>query len=202
MKKLPIAQKTARGKRPDADVLVDDGRAEQGIDVGTAEALARLMSSCELSEIELSRGGDRLRLVRGGQPLPPMPTHVAPLFTPVGVPTPPSIAGTPVVNAPPAPHPVVASSANGKSHNPGALADEGPTIVSPFVGTFYRSPSPEAPAFAEIGQRVKRGQVLCIVEAMKLMNEIEAEIDGVVAAVLVENGQSVEYGQPLFRLTP
>ena len=69
---------------------------------------------------------------------------------------------------------------------------------SPMVGTFYRSPSPSAPAFVEVGQTVKEGQTLCIIEAMKLMNEIEAEKSGVVKAILVENGQPVEYGEPLF----
>ena len=76
------------------------------------------------------------------------------------------------------------------------------TITSPIVGTFYRAPSPEAPSFIEIGQRVKKGQVLCIIEAMKLMNEIECESDGIVVKALVENGQPVEYGEPLFLVDP
>ncbi len=76
------------------------------------------------------------------------------------------------------------------------------TITSPIVGTFYRSPSPDAAAFVEIGQRVKKGQVLCIVEAMKLMNEIESESDGVLMKALVNNGQPVEYGEPLFLIDP
>jgi len=76
------------------------------------------------------------------------------------------------------------------------------TITSPIVGTFYRAPSPEAPSFIEIGQRVKKGQALCIVEAMKLMNEIESEADGIVVKALVENGQPVEYGEPLFLIDP
>ncbi|MDI6800611.1 MAG: acetyl-CoA carboxylase biotin carboxyl carrier protein [Thermodesulfovibrionales bacterium] len=76
------------------------------------------------------------------------------------------------------------------------------TITSPIVGTFYRSPSPEAEPFVEIGARVKKGQVLCIIEAMKLLNEIESEIDGVVTRILVENGHPVEYGEPLFLIEP
>jgi acetyl-CoA carboxylase biotin carboxyl carrier protein len=76
------------------------------------------------------------------------------------------------------------------------------TITSPIVGTFYRAPSPEAAPFVEIGSRVKKGQVLCIVEAMKLMNEIESEIDGTIIKALVENGQPVEYGEPLFLIEP
>jgi len=76
------------------------------------------------------------------------------------------------------------------------------TITSPIVGTFYKSPTPEAPAFVESGARVKKGQVLCIVEAMKLMNEIESDTDGVVVKALIENGQPVEYGEPLFLIDP
>jgi acetyl-CoA carboxylase biotin carboxyl carrier protein len=76
------------------------------------------------------------------------------------------------------------------------------TVTSPIVGTFYRSPSPEAPVFVEIGQKVKKGQVLCIIEAMKLMNEIECEVDGIVVKSLVDNGQPVEYGEPLFLVEP
>ncbi|MEW6163076.1 MAG: acetyl-CoA carboxylase biotin carboxyl carrier protein [Nitrospirota bacterium] len=76
------------------------------------------------------------------------------------------------------------------------------TVTSPIVGTFYRSPSPEAAPFVEVGSRVKKGQVLCIIEAMKLMNEIESEVDGIVVKPLVENGQPVEYGEPLFLIEP
>jgi acetyl-CoA carboxylase biotin carboxyl carrier protein len=81
-------------------------------------------------------------------------------------------------------------------------AAPGTLVTSPFVGTFYRAPSPDSAAFAEVGQSVKKGQVVCIVEAMKLMNEIEAEVEGKVAEFLVKNGEHVEYGQALIRLTP
>ena len=76
------------------------------------------------------------------------------------------------------------------------------TVTSPIVGTFYRAPSPEAGPFVEVGTMIKKGQVLCIIEAMKLMNEIESEFDGVVIRILVENGQPVEYGEPLFVVEP
>jgi len=76
------------------------------------------------------------------------------------------------------------------------------TVTAPIVGTFYRSPSPDAPPFVEVGTKVKKGQTLCIIEAMKLMNEIESEVDGVVVRILVENGQPVEYGEPLFLIEP
>jgi acetyl-CoA carboxylase biotin carboxyl carrier protein len=76
------------------------------------------------------------------------------------------------------------------------------TITSPIVGTFYKSPTPEASPFVESGTKVKKGQVLCIIEAMKLMNEIESEVDGIVVKALIENGQPVEYGEPLFLIEP
>jgi len=76
------------------------------------------------------------------------------------------------------------------------------TITSPIVGIFHRSPAPEAPPFVEVGSSVKKGQVLCIIEAMKLMNEIESDTDGTVLQILIENGHSVEYGEPLFRIEP
>jgi acetyl-CoA carboxylase biotin carboxyl carrier protein len=76
------------------------------------------------------------------------------------------------------------------------------TITSPIVGIFHRSPAPETPPFVEAGSTVKKGQVLCIVEAMKLMNEIESDVDGIVTKILVENGQPIEYGEPLFLIEP
>jgi acetyl-CoA carboxylase biotin carboxyl carrier protein len=76
------------------------------------------------------------------------------------------------------------------------------TITCPIVGTFYRAPSPDAPPFADAGTKVRKGQVICIIEAMKLMNEIESEVDGVIVRALVENGQPVEYGEPLFLVEP
>jgi acetyl-CoA carboxylase biotin carboxyl carrier protein len=76
------------------------------------------------------------------------------------------------------------------------------TVTSPIVGTFYRSPSPDAQSFVDTGQKIRKGQVLCIIEAMKLMNEIESEVDGILVKALVENGQPVEYGEPLFLIEP
>jgi len=84
---------------------------------------------------------------------------------------------------------------------PPTLEEEGHVVKSPMVGTFYRSPSPGAPSFVEVGQSVTEGQTLCIIEAMKLLNEIESDVTGTVKRILVENGQPVEYGQPLFLVT-
>jgi len=110
-------------------------------------------------------------------------------------------AAAPVAPAPPAAP--VASALRAQTVPPPAKAEpEHHVVTSPFVGTFYRSPSPDADPYVVEGQRIEKGQVLCIVEAMKLMNEIEADTSGVIAAVLVQNAQPVEYGQPLFRIAP
>jgi acetyl-CoA carboxylase biotin carboxyl carrier protein len=96
----------------------------------------------------------------------------------------------------PAAAPAAVPAAAAAAQKPGNL------VTSPFVGTFYRTPAPDQPAFVEVGAVVKKGQVLCIIEAMKLMNEIEAEVAGKVTEILVENGQPVEFGQALFRIEP
>jgi acetyl-CoA carboxylase biotin carboxyl carrier protein len=148
------------------------------VDLETVRELAALTVELGLSEIEVEPSG-RIRIARitGGASASPSGGAGASGGAP------PSIA-----LAPPAP---VES-----AEKPGTI------ISSPFVGTFYRAPSPEAPAFVDVGQQVKKGQVVCIVEAMKLMNEIESEADGRVSEILVKNGEHVEYGQALIRLTP
>jgi acetyl-CoA carboxylase biotin carboxyl carrier protein len=105
-----------------------------------------------------------------------------------------AVAAAPL--APPLPPPAV-SPVMDKAAKP---AETGVLITSPFVGTFYRAPAPEAPAFVDAGQNVRKGQVVCIVEAMKLMNEIESEFDGKILEILAKNAEHVEYGQPLFRI--
>ena len=139
-----------------------------GIDLATVRSLASVLEEYGLSEIRWSVGKRKLLLRKGG-----VAVSQAPVFQQA---------------APAAAPPTAAASNHAASLH---------IVTSPFVGTFYRSPSPEAPAFTEVGQRVKKGQTLCIVEAMKLMNEIESEVDGVVVACLVENAQPVEYGEPL-----
>jgi acetyl-CoA carboxylase biotin carboxyl carrier protein len=141
--------------------------------------LAELLREYGLSEVEVEREGVRIRLRRD-----PPPAAAAPLGT-AGAAAPSPAAAAPV-----------------------AAAAEGPgdanllAIEAPMVGTFYRAPSPEAQPFVRDGERVKKGQVVCIIEAMKLMNEIESKVAGRVVKVLAENAQPVEYGQPLFLLEP
>jgi acetyl-CoA carboxylase biotin carboxyl carrier protein len=147
-----------------------------GIDYDTVRELARIATEFNLAEVEADPTG-HVRVRRD-----------------VGMGT--AGADERIVVRPPAPLAHV-----GPAAVEAVPAADGTFISSPFVGTFYRSPSPESNAFIEVGQAVRKGQVVCIVEAMKLMNEIEAETDGVVAEILVQNAAHVEYGQHLFRLT-
>jgi acetyl-CoA carboxylase biotin carboxyl carrier protein len=105
-----------------------------------------------------------------------------------------AVAAAPLHYAPAAHAPAAAPAAASKA------AAEGKVIKAPIVGTFYRSPSPDAPSYVNVGDTVRKGQVVCIVEAMKLMNQIESDVDGVVTEILVENAQPVQFGQELFRL--
>ena len=138
--------------------------------------LADLLRDYGLTEVEVEREGVRVRLRRE-------PAAVAA----------PSVGA--VASAPAAASPAVSAEA-------GAREAHLLTVEAPMVGTFYRSPSPDAQPFVRDGDRVKKGQVVCIIEAMKLMNEIESKVAGRVVKVLVENAQPVEYGQPLFLLEP
>jgi acetyl-CoA carboxylase biotin carboxyl carrier protein len=198
-KKKIVADKTAaapagKGVREVA------GDAGAGFNVSEIHALAEIVETHGLSELKLSRGGDVLLLRRGGAVTHmTMAAHAAPVMVApattahtLAAPPPPLPNSSAEATTPVAPAPPAGTAPNGQYHY----------VNSPFVGTFYRSPSPEAPSFVEVGQKVKKGQVLCIVEAMKLMNEIEAESDGTVVAILVENAQPVEYGQALFKLSP
>lgn len=141
--------------------------------------LIDLVKASELTELEWERSGVRVKICRAPAPLV---RHLA------------TESAVPGVNVPQG-APGVEGSASGE-----ATKDAGVVIRSPIVGTFYRSASPGAPPYVEVGDRVRRGQILCIVEAMKLLNEIEAEVDGMVAEVLVENARPVEYGEGLFRI--
>jgi len=142
----------------------------------------------DLSEFELEQDGVKLRIKSGGA-IAPAPVQYA---------LPPAPApAAPVAVAPAAP--VAAPAAVAAA----ALPDEGPELAivkSPIVGTFYRSPEPGAPSFVEVGASVRKGQVLCIIEAMKLMNEIDSEYDGEIVSAYVENGQAVQYGERLFAI--
>jgi len=141
--------------------------------------ILELLKGSDVSEFELGRGDTLLKLRRG-------PANAPVLLPPVS--------------------PAPAAAAHPAKESP-AAASVPPTpthkeIVSPIVGTFYRSPAPDAAPFVEVGTRVVKGQVLCIVEAMKIMNQIESDTTGAIAAIIVENAQPVAYGQALFHITP
>ena len=146
----------------------------------------------DISEFELERGDVKVRIKRGGE------THVTPIVQPIPIAAPIHTAvQQPAVNAAPAPAPPAAAPA------PEAAAEQGLHMVkSPIVGTFYESPAPGAPPFVKPGDVVETGQVLCIIEAMKLMNEIECDMAGEIVKRLVANNQPVEYGQELFSIRP
>lgn len=149
------------------------------MDVKKIESLAKLMKETGLTGLELVEDGQQLRLER----------QVEVVAAPVAAP------------APAAPVPAASGAeALGVAHEEPAPVKEGSLVLSPTVGVFYSAPSPDARPFVEVGDQVKKGDTLCIIEAMKLMNEIPAEVDGTVAEICVGNGQVVEFNQPLFRI--
>jgi len=154
------------------------------LDVEALRQIVEILEASDVSRLAWRRGRERL-IIRRDPAVTPPAAHPA-----AG----PAVA----VSARPAPHSPPAAAVPA----PAAPVAEGHLVTSPFVGTFYRSPSPDQAAFVDTGSVVKKGQVLCIVEAMKLMNEIEAESAGKVVEILVQNGQPVEFGQALFRILP
>ena len=152
-----------------------------------ARGLAEIVAAHGLSELIVDTKETTLTIRRGGAVAMTMPAMPQMAMAPMHVPHMPAQAS----HAPaPAAAPAAAPAVDDKSH----------TVTSPFVGTFYRKPNPDSPNYVQMGEKVDKGQVLCIVEAMKLMNEIEADVAGTISAILVEDGQAVEYGQPLFKI--
>jgi acetyl-CoA carboxylase biotin carboxyl carrier protein len=157
------------------------------MDLRKLKTLVDLVAESGISELEITEAEGKVRIVKA----PPAPAYVQP---------------TMAYAAPPAPAPagpagtLAAASPSGVEPRPAAL--EGKVVKSPMVGTFYRSPNPESPPFAEVGKPVKIGDPLCIIEAMKLMNEIESDWDGVITEIYPQNGQAVEFGEPLFAIKP
>jgi acetyl-CoA carboxylase biotin carboxyl carrier protein len=148
------------------------------MDIRKVKKLIELLEESGIAEIEIKEGEESVRISRDGQ----APTYAAPMPAPVAAPAPaaaPAAAPVPAAEEEPA-------------------LPTGHQVKSPMVGTFYRAPSPGAAEFVQIGQSVNVGDTLCIIEAMKILNQIEADKSGVVKAVLVENGQPVEYDEPLF----
>jgi acetyl-CoA carboxylase biotin carboxyl carrier protein len=155
------------------------------MDLRKLKTLIDLVAESGISEIEVTEGEDKVRIVKNTAPTHmPQAMHYAPAYA---SPPPPPPAPAPMAAAPvAAPVPAEAAPAAGS------------IVKSPMVGTFYRSPGPDAKPFVDVGQSVKPGDTLCIIEAMKLLNEIECEFTGTIKEILVQNGNAVEYGQPLF----
>ena len=149
------------------------------MDLRKLKTLIDLVSESNISELEITEAEGKVRIVKGGVPMVAAPSYApAPLM------------------AAPAAGSAVAAAAAAAAEAP--AAPEGKVIKSPMVGTFYRSASPGSKAFADVGDNIKVGQPVCIIEAMKIMNEIEADTEGKILRILCENGQAVEFGQPLF----
>ena len=148
--------------------------------VAIARGLAEIVAEHNLSELILDTKELTLTVRRGGTSAAPPQLPYAPQYAQQLAPAP---AAAPAA----APAPAV-------------VEDKAHIVTSPFVGTFYRKPNPDSPNYCSVHDKVDKGQVLCIVEAMKLMNEIEADVAGTITAILVEDGQPVEYGQPLFKI--
>lgn len=155
------------------------------MDLRKLKTLIDLVAESGIAELEVTEGDGKVRIVRSLPPAAPMGYAMA--------------APAPATYAAPAPAPSTPA-AGAATDTPAAApaAAPGKTVTSPMVGTFYRAPAPDKPPFVELGQSVKASDHVCIIEAMKLLNEIEAGFDGVIRQILVENGQAVEFGQPLF----
>jgi acetyl-CoA carboxylase biotin carboxyl carrier protein len=160
------------------------------LDLKELKEILQILEEKEITEFELEEQGMKLRIRKAA---PGSANHAAP---------PTVIATSFVPSVPPGLAPAVAPAApaGADAAAPAEEVPEGTVVKSPIVGTFYRSPDPNSPAFVSVGDRVRVGQVLCIIEAMKLMNEIEAEVAGEVLKIHAENGQPVQYGEPLFTI--
>ncbi len=156
------------------------------MDLRKLKTLIDLVSDSNVSELEITEAEGKVRIVKSG---PSQAMHVAqPVVSAATVAA--AVAPAPVVAAAPAPAPAVEAAA--------AAESDDHVVKSPMVGTFYRSSSPEAAPFVEVGTQVKEGQTICIIEAMKILNEIEADKSGTITRIVAQNGQAVEYGAPLF----
>jgi acetyl-CoA carboxylase biotin carboxyl carrier protein len=153
------------------------------MDIRKVKKLIELLDESGIAEIEITEGEESVRISRY--------SNQAPAPAPVPVPV-PAIVAAPAATAAPAPAPVVATAAE--------MEEEGHAVTAPMVGTFYSSPSPGSAEFVQMGDRVNVGDTLCIVEAMKMMNPIEAEVSGTIKSIRAQNGDPVEYGQTLFMI--
>lgn len=160
------------------------------MDLRKIKALIDLLEKSNLTEIEIKEGEESVRLSRASRPAPM--AHAAPALEHAPAAAPVAHAAPPAGKAPAAAH---SSESHGK---PGKEVPDGHTIRSPMVGTFYASPNPDAPHFVKVGQTVKAGDTIGIIEAMKMFNPIESDVSGTVRAILVHSGQPIEFDEPMF----
>jgi acetyl-CoA carboxylase biotin carboxyl carrier protein len=193
------ARKAAKGRGVEADANAAEeaarsnghatGAAELLVDLEFLRGLIEAVDGSGIDNVEIMRAGTRIRISKSPQPGRIVQARAAPGAASAHISTAASAASAPAAEAAPAAAPAP----------PATPMQE---VKSPMVGTFFRAPAPEAPPYVENGSQVSKGQTLCILEAMKLMNELESEYDGVVREILVENGEPVEFGQVLFRIEP
>jgi acetyl-CoA carboxylase biotin carboxyl carrier protein len=187
----PPAARPENGGAAHAEASTEAGRLM--IDLEFLRGLIEAVDGSGIDSLEINRAGTKIRIAKTPPPAPL--AAAAPALAPLMAAAPALASAPPAPALAPAPAAQPAAPAAAPASN---LTD----VKSPMVGTFYRAPAPEAPAYVEIGSTVKKGQTLCILEAMKLMNEMECEVDGIVREILVDNADPVEYGQVLFRIEP
>ncbi len=186
----------ADSKRKSSPVQVRADGGKSSLDVETLRTIVEIVEASEITKLIWQNGDEKL-IIRRGAPAPivhqmaAMPMHQQ-MMSPVA-----TQVSSASIEVKPTPRPSIAGRVPLET-----TEKKGHVLTSPFVGTFYRTPAPDQPPFVEVGATVKKGQVLCIVEAMKLMNEIESDVAGRVAEILVQNAQPVEFGQQLFRIEP
>jgi acetyl-CoA carboxylase biotin carboxyl carrier protein len=164
------------------------------IELEFVEKLIRALDQSSVDHVEIERGGTRILVSKSPSGAP---GAAMPAAAPAPAPPPSGSNPAPAAPAPAAEAPASSGGGAGAAPDPNLVE-----ITSPMVGTFYRSPAPDADSFVEVGSMISKGDVLCIIEAMKLMNELEAEIEGTIREICVENAEPVEYGQVLFRVQP
>jgi acetyl-CoA carboxylase biotin carboxyl carrier protein len=170
------------------------GQTQPIVDLDFLRGLISAVDDSGIDSLDISRGGTRIRIAKTPPPAPVAAAAASQAPAPVATVTHESAAA--------APSPAPAAPPAAPAAAPAPAKNNWVEVKSPMVGTYYRSPAPEAPPYVEVGTHVIRGQTLCILEAMKLMNEMESEVAGTVREVCVENSEPVEYGQVLFRIEP
>jgi acetyl-CoA carboxylase biotin carboxyl carrier protein len=196
---MATKRKATRPAAPQQGAASGQNAGGTSLDVEALRQIVEILEASDVTRLVWTKGREKLYIRRGHAPETTIVHHTAPVGPGVTVSPPPVEYAAPMPRVVPA---VTESTAPAPAAQEKAVEKPGHLVTSPFVGTFYRTPAPDQPAFVDVGTVVRKGQVLCIVEAMKLMNEIESEVPGRITEVLVENGRPVEFGQALFRIEP